>query len=474
MKLNIGKILNYLTILFIVLYTFAAITVSLNRYWQHQTAYYDFGVIDSAIWKVAHFQLPIVDHHELGDKNVMIFASHFSPSVFLLSPLYWFTNRQEILLIAQSLLVGIGALIAYFLAKKTLKSNLAIFALIVAFLGYVGLQNALISEFHDTTLSVLPLMLIFLFIYQKKWIWYFIMLIILLGLKESFAGLGVGIGLYIYLKDRANKKIALLTILISLVWGYLALKVVIPYFSQGIYLYSSSNLPNNPISLINSFLFPDLKYKTMLYSFATFGFLPIFDITIIPAIFENFLERFVLSSFSSRWDLGMHYNSPLSPLLFIGALAIFKILENKFKHTKLVTLLALTIIFSNIVLHRFILRGPLGLFYNPDFYKQNEYSRYVDDFLKNIPKDGVIYTQNDLAGRLSHQNVKTFRPDYKVINPDYIVLNLTPGQTPNAFSPLRYDSVKNLKDQLLEDSNYTVQKYGEELYIFSKYVVKSN
>ncbi len=453
---------------FILLYTFAAIIVSLNRYWQYQTAYYDFGVIDAAIWKVSRFQLPIVDHHELGDENVWIFASHFSPSIFLLSPLYWLTDKREILLIAQSSLVGIAAYLAYLIAKTRLKSSLATLALIVAFLGYVGLQNALISEFHDTTLSVLPLMVIFWGIYNKKWKIYFAALLILLGLKESFAGLGVGLGLYIFIRDRAQYRIALSTIIISLIWGYLVLKVVIPYFSGGIYLYSSTQYPTTIPQVFSAFLFPELKWKTLWYTFLTFGFLPLFNIAMLPAIFENFLERFVLSPFSSRWDLGLHYNSPLSPLMFMSSLEVLVWMERKNLFKKLVPLISIFIILTTLILHRFILRGPLGLFYNPAFYQQSSGVEYMDKFLRAVPKEGVIYTQNDIAGRLSHLNVKTFRNDYKVINPDTVVLNLTPGQNPNAFSPLREDSVTKLKEELMRDKNYTLQKYADELYIFKK------
>lgn len=462
-----AKLLNLLTISFIILYTIAAITVSLNRYWQHQTAYYDFGVVDKAIWEVAHFRSPLVDHHELGNQNISLFASHFSPSIFLLSPLYWLTDKSEILLIAQSLLAGIGAYIGYLIARKRIKDKLAVLALIISFLGYVGLQNGLISEFHETTLSVLPLMTIFWTIFQKRWPLYFISLIILLGLKESFAGLGVGIGFYIWIRDRRQVKVALLTILISLIWGFLALRAVIPYYSGGIYLYGSSSLPTNPADFFRAFFIPEIKFKTILYSFLTFGFLPLFNLAIMPAILENFLERFVLSAFSSRWDLGLHYNVPLSPLLFIGALGVFQMLQQQNKK-KLIRILAIFMILSTLILHRFILRGPLGLFYNPVFYQQNQYSKYVDEFLAQIPKNGVIYTQNSLAGRLAHYNVKTFRKDYKVINPDYIVLDLTEGQTENSFSPLRYYQVVDFKNQLLKDPNYNLKKFGDELYLFSR------
>jgi len=464
---GVTKFLNSLTVLFIILYTIASATVSLNRYWQHQTAYYDFGVIDKAIWEVSRFREPLVDHHDLGDKNISIFASHFSPSVFLLSPLYWLTDKAEALLFAQSLLAGIGAYIGYLLARRQIKSKIAIFALIFSFLGYVGLQNGLISEFHDTTLSVLPLMVIFWSIFQKKWVLYFISLIILLGLKESFAGLGVGIGLYILIKDRSQIKIALSTILISLLWGYLALKIIIPYYSGGFYLYESSSLPGDPVNFLRAFFEPEMKVKTIFYSFLTFGFLPVFNPAILPAIFENFLERFVLSPFSSRWDLGLHYNTPLSPLMFIGALGVFQILE-KMKKRRVVILLSIFMILSTFILHRFILRGPLGLFYHPVFYEQNKYSQYVDEFLEKVPKEGVIYTQNSLAGRLAHFNVKTFRKDYKTINPDHIILDLTDGQTENSFSPLRHAQVVELKNSLLKDPNYKLEKYGNELYVFSK------
>ena len=49
-------------ILFIIFVYFAIFSViSVNRYWQYQTFYIDFGIYDDAIWKVAHFQTPIVD-----------------------------------------------------------------------------------------------------------------------------------------------------------------------------------------------------------------------------------------------------------------------------------------------------------------------------------------------------------------------------------------------------------------------------
>ncbi len=455
-----------LTLAFIVLYTAVSIVVSLNRFWQYQSFYFDFGIFDRAIWQVSRLELPLVDHINISEKDIIIFADHFNPSIFLLSPLFWATDRSEILLIAQSAAVGFSAVVGYLIAKHKIKNKVAILALIVAYLGYVGLQNALISDFHEATVAVLPLMIIFWSVFNKKWKWYFVSLFILLGFKETFAGLGIGIGFFILLYDKKNFKVALATILVSFIWALLVIKLLIPIFSGGIYLYQPKTLPSNTNEFLDKVFIPDLKWKTVLYSYLTFGFLPLLDLSILPAIFQDFFIRFIFTDGKGQ-DLGMHYNALLSVLLFIGALnAIVKLEKSRFKF--IVPYWALVVIFTVITLHRFILHGPLGLFYNPVFYEQNARVEYVNKFVKNFPNGGLIMTQNDLAVRLTHQKVKLLRENYREINPDHIIFNLTPGQNPNSFFPLTYERAVSLKNVLLSDKGYRVRKFGDELYIFSK------
>ncbi|MEK7617304.1 MAG: DUF2079 domain-containing protein [Patescibacteria group bacterium] len=455
--------LKYITISFIVIYTIAAILVSVNRYWQYQTYYFDFGIFDVALWKVSRFQPPLVDHVDFGDKEILILGDHFSPSIFLLAPLYWLTDRREIILIAQAAVVALASFIVLHLASKSVKNKLIPLALVVAFLGYVGTQNALISDFHQDTVAVLPLMLIFWAIFKRSWKLYFLFLFILLGFKESFAGIGMALGLFLLIRNRADFKIGLATIIVSIFWAVLVVKYAIPYFS-GTYLYTPKELPTTINEIISRFVTP-LRLKAIFYTFLTFGFLPIFDLSILPGVFDNYFERFVISDRGS--DLGMHYNATLAPFMFMGALYTFILLERKFNQ-KIVSVLALAIILIVLILHRFIIHGPLGLAYNKVFYEQNQRVRYVDEFVANFPKNGLIMTQNDLAVRLTHQNVKLLRKEYKLINPDYVILNLTPGQNPNSFFPLTYQKTQELKEELSLNNSYILKKYADELYLFSK------
>src|SRR3989339_694471 len=107
-KLKITDIAAYLLVaVFVVI----GILISVNRFKQYEVYYIDFGEYDQAIWEVAHFKPPMIDHFIHG--FVPIFADHFPPSVFLLSPLYWFTENKTTILIAQAIIAGLSGLVLY-------------------------------------------------------------------------------------------------------------------------------------------------------------------------------------------------------------------------------------------------------------------------------------------------------------------------------------------------------------------------
>lgn len=428
--------------------------ISVNRYWQYEVHYMDFGIYDEAIWKVAHFKAPIVDK---GPNGRIIFADHFAPGVFLLSPLYWITDKREILLIVQVLAVCVAAWVVYRIAKTKLKNTIAIAALIISYLGFVGMQNALITEFHELVLAVLPLMLLFWAIEKKRWGWYFGFLLLLLFFKESNAGLAIGIGLYLLLQHKTlYAKYALGTIGIGLFWGIVTTMVIIPAFNQGQYAYTPTHLGG----------FFDLKIKrdTIFYTLSTFGFFPIFDISIWPLVFEHYLERFVLSTDGTRFNMGFHYNAILVPILFMGAVHVIQKFQKRIP-AKIISLGSVVLIGWVIIVSRFIYHGPIDLFYNPAFYQQRKNLSYIDDFVKLFPTKGLVLTQNNLAPRLTHgPDVRIIRSNFAMLHPDYIILDLTPGQRVVGPDELAVE----IKDYYLQDPNYTLTKVHDDQYLFRK------
>jgi len=458
-------LLNYIAVCLISLFTIAGIVVSLHRFWQYQTFFYDLGIFDQAIWRVSRLKKPLID--EFGGK--IVFADHFYPSLFIFSALFWFTSKTEIILIGQAVSVGLSLVLAFLIVRKELKSKIASLALIIAYGGYIGLQNALVIDFHSLTVSVVAIMLLFWTIYNKKWKLFWFSLLFFLGFKENMGLVGATIGIFLFFKYKKHRKKALLAIFISIFYSFMATQIIIPFFKGAQYQYRPY-IPGSLKEFINLLFGAEIKLKTILVSFSTFSFLPLFFSPLWPAFFYHFVERFVFNLAGTRWDLGLHYNALLSPLMFIASMEVLKKIEKRKIYKKLIIPISLSIIFIVIFHHRFFIHGPLGLAYHPVFYQHTKRMQFMDKFIDKIPKEGLLMTQNNLAPQFTHNKVVLLRSakKYSQIKPDYVALDLRGGQNGNNFFPLSYDDSKKLKQALLQDDNYKLMEHYDSFYIFKR------
>ncbi len=463
-KIN-NRIFSIIALILCALFVIIGSIVSLHRYWQYEVFYIDFGIFDQAIWNVSRFKPPIIEHFIVGGK--WIFADHFNPSIFLLSPFYWITQRSEMLLVMQALAVGLSGLVLYKIGKTILKDNFLSLTVLVCYFLFVGLQNAVITEFHELTVATLPLMLVFWAIVNKKVNLYFLFFLITLGFKESLFVTGIGIGIALFFVRKEWMRIAVITILVSAFWGFLSIEFVIPTFSKGIYIYQPV-LPNGIFDKISALVDNPLKVKTLFYSFLSFGFLPIFSPSFWPLIIQDYALRFMPIGFgTSRWDLGLHYNSQSAVILSVASIFALRNLKNIKKLTIFLPFFGILFIVNALFLYRFVLHGPFALSYNAAFYKHTNDFVFLNDFLKKIPKDASIMTQNSLAARFTHQQVFLLRADYGTYQPDYILIDNREGQNPNNFfaSPL---NISDIIEKLKIDKNYQLIYRTKEQFLFRK------
>lgn len=220
----------------ISLYVLAASLVSLHRYWQHNAFWYDFGILDTTIWKLSRLQLPLIVNLN-PPVGKIVWADHFNPSVMFLAPLYWVTDKQEIILIAQAVVVGLSAIVAYALALKHVKHRAVRLALIVSYLGFVGLQNALYTDIHNIVFALLSLMGVIWAILEKRWKLYWLFLLITMGFQENMAAVATMLGVFLVFRREKNITIGLWTIGAGILYALLAMKIVIPWFNGNHYAY---------------------------------------------------------------------------------------------------------------------------------------------------------------------------------------------------------------------------------------------
>lgn len=457
------KIIDIFAYGFIGIYTLAASLVSLHRFWQYEVFYYDFGIFDQAIWNVAHFRPPIIDHFVIGGK--VIFADHFSPSIFLLTPIYWLTSHPEALLIAQALAVGLSALVLYFLGKHILKQSIGALAVTIIYLMFVGTQNALIADIHEVTFMMLPLMLSLYALITKRSKLFCISFLITLGFKESSALLGVALAILIYIYNKKWIRTAIYVGIISLVWGILTTQVIIPYFYGQRYFYTPK-LDPNLLKILWSLADDPIKRKTLLISFTSFGFLPLLYPPAWPLILQDIAARFMQKEFTLRWGLGLHYSAQLAVIMAFSSVMALNNLYKHFRSRYFMTGCALLLVSISLYLHQFKLHGPLGLAYNPAFYAHTKDFTFLNDLIARVPKGTTVMTQNNIAPHMIHtHNVFLLRAVYDDFMPDYFVLDLRGGQNVNDFFG---ENMNALLPTLRRDTRYTPIFQTREQVIYKR------
>lgn len=465
--LNTDFISTYLPFLTFILYSLSAVLVSIHRFWQFETFFYDFGIFDQAIWKASQFIEPTIEHLAIGGKNIL--ADHFTPSMFLISPIYWFTDRPEALLIVQALSVSIAGLLLFYIGKKVLKNDALSYATMIAFYLFVGLQNAIITDFHMDTFMVLPLMCVFYAVaYRKMWM-FIISFLITLGCKESTFLLGFGIAFHILVtvKEKMWRVMAIFFAFFSLVYGMFAIRVFIPHFSQGLYQYTPE-FHRGVVANIKAFVDSPMKIRTFVVTQGSFSFLPVFAPSMWFLIFQDTLVRFVPVGTSGRWDIGMHYSAQIAVISAIstiyGLLFIQKVLKND---KRLLLLVSFMMIGISVFLHQVVLHGPLGLSYNKAFYENTKNFSFLESLVSKVPKNTTVMAQNNLAVRFTHhKEVWLLRNDYEFYKPDYVVIDVRDGQNPNDFmgGANIFEFLKTIKDDKKYKSIYETEKQ----YLFER------
>lgn len=448
------------------LYALGGIVLNLNKYWQYDTGHYDLGIFDSAIFKVSRFQLPIIEHMVAGGR--IIWADHFHPSILLLSPLYWFTDRPEIILIAQDILVGLSGIVLYKIGCYLLKNRFLSLSVVVAYFMFTGLQNAVLFDFHELTMSTVFIALTYWAFFTNRKKLFFLCFMITLGFKESFFLFGVGLSMFIFFYDKSWRKIAFLTGIFSAFYGLFTVGFLIPFFSGHEYQYGPGKF-ESIFELFGRLLLPVIKVKTLFWTMLSFLFLPLLALPLYPLIALHYTGRF-LNPFGERWDLGLHYNAEIAPTLAVATILGLVFLLHRLRK-EYVYVAGVLLILVSVFLFRFVLHGPYGLLFNKAFYDQTKKFVFLDEMMKVVPKDTSVsvMAQNNLLGRFSHhEKIKLLSKDYKIHDIDYILFDLRAGQNPNNYLFLTEEQFHAIFKAVQKDKDYeSVYAKGDQ-YVFRK------
>ena len=228
-KLPKWSLPQWLLLLAVVTYAILFSDLTLTRYAAFQARALDMGNLHQTVWNTAQGDF----FHMTNQPGIINRLSlHVEPILLPIAALYWLHDGPATLLILQSVVVALGALPLFALAKLKLHNEWIALCFGVAFLLNPSIQAANWLEFHPVTLAPTFLMAAFYFLIAKRTGWYALFALLAASCKEEMGLLLFMIGLYAFLWLR-RYRLGLVTMLLSLGWSLTAVLVIQQLFADG-------------------------------------------------------------------------------------------------------------------------------------------------------------------------------------------------------------------------------------------------
>jgi uncharacterized membrane protein len=211
----------------IATYGAAFTALSLLRHRSFETGRFDLGNMVQAVWSTAHgHPLQVTNLH--GEQTSRL-AAHFDPLLAVFAPLWWIWPSPELLLAVQALLIALGALPVFWLARKHLASERAAIGFALAYLLFPATEWLTLNEFHPVALAC-PFLLFAIWYLDEDRLLPFAAFAVLASLtKEEIPLVVAGLGVW-YAFGRRRWLAGGAIVAFGIVAAVIAVEVVIPHY----------------------------------------------------------------------------------------------------------------------------------------------------------------------------------------------------------------------------------------------------
>jgi uncharacterized membrane protein len=374
------------------------------------TGRFDLGNMVQAVWSTAHGDpLRMTSLH--GDQ-ISRLAAHVDPILVLFAPAWWIWPSPHMLLAVQALVIALGAVPVYRLARKHLASQRAALGFALAYLLYPATGWLALNEFHPVALATPLLLFAFWYLDEERLFSFALFALAAAACKEEIALVVAGFGIW-YAIAHGRWLAGAAIALAGGAWAAVAIGIVIPHYNAGAESdfygrYSEvggsaggilETAFTHPMRIIDAALSGrDLHYLLDLVApLAALCLLaPLVLVAALPELAIN-----LLSSTTTQTSIHFHYTAGLIPPLMIGAIFGAKRLSRwTFPVAAAVVLAALV---GNYRL------GPIpgwrhvpgGQTFQATAGRVTDHDRIAQRALQLIPSGAVVSATNTLGAHLS-------------------------------------------------------------------------
>jgi uncharacterized membrane protein len=294
-------------------------------YWSGR---FDLGNLTQAVWSTAHGRF--LEMTDLHGEQISRLGAHFDPLVAVFAPAWLVWPNPALLLTAQALGVGFGALPVYLLARKHLASDWAGLAFAVVYLVYPATQWLVLDDFHPVAFAAPLLLGAFWYLDEDRLVPFALLAGLACLTKEQVGFTVAAMGVW-YALARRRRLSGALVFVTGCAVSVLAVGFVVPHYApgsgspfEGRYAAvggSPSGIARtsvaHPLRLAEAVTQAhDLRY--LLQLLLPLALLPLFGAgaTLIatPEIVLN-----LLSDTPTQTSIDFHYTAASIPGLFVGA-----------------------------------------------------------------------------------------------------------------------------------------------------------
>jgi uncharacterized membrane protein len=384
--------------------------LSLLRHTAFVTGRFDLGNMVQAVWSTAHGDpLRMTD---LNGDQISRLAAHVDPILILFAPLWWIWPSPNMLLVVQAVVLALGALPVFWLARKHLGSARAGVGFALAYLLYPATGWLALNEFHPVALATPFLLFAFWYLDEDRLLPFAAFALAACACKEEIPLVVAGFGIW-YALSRKRWAAGAAIAAAGAAWSAIAIGVVIPHYNAGAESdfygrYSEvggsaggilKTAVTHPGRIIEAaFSSRDLHYLWQLIA-PLAGLCLLAPIVLIAALPELAIN--LLSATTTQTSIHFHYTAGLIAPLVVAA--VFGAARFPRYAIPLGMVVVATAVVANFHL------GPIpgwrhhpgGQQFQATAARVTDHDRIAERALERIPDNAVVSATNTLGAHLS-------------------------------------------------------------------------
>lgn len=459
--------------LLILLFTLHFSWLAVMRHQMFRSSAMDLGYTTQVVWNTAHGRLfefstfenaPIDLPLKQFKRTDNLLAYHVELLLLPIALLYRVFPDPITLLVLQVVIIGLGALPAFWLARRRLASGWAGLAFAATYLLAPALNGAVLSDFHAVSLTAALLLYAFYFLEQGRRGVFLALVVVSMSAKEDIPLLAFMLGLYLFVWRR-ERWLGAITAVLGLGWFLVATRLIQPQFH---------GLPDSPFlqrlaifgptvkdTLVNALRDPGLVFgwlarpevsAYLLGLLATGGFMPLFS-PITAAIGAPILIINIFSNWDWTYSEGAHYSASLIPIIIVASIQGAAWLAHRIVHlartpyARVTPVLAAGVLAVSLLHQWQIGQAPFAQSYQRPTL--SEHHRLGHRIIASIPPDSSISAQANLYPHIAQRRQAYLFP--AVNGAEYILLDMT-----SSPFPVDVASLSSEVQFLLEQGEYGV------------------